>query len=196
MNDLCTNSESPSNLGPQRYHDSQIHGFQIRSAPPAGQKKIKSIKTHYDPLKSIKIHQNLSESIKIHQDPSESIKLRGRRPFGRAAGGWDVMKLLSTTGTSGSGTAKSKGDMDRHNLSQNLNGSMMSNAHVETWMCRCQADTVTRPSLARHSSTRCRHGPDTVRHGPARRCLVWLIEVRGPANRSEGLADRSEGRLQ
>ena len=29
--------------------------------------------------------------------------------------------------------------------------------------------------------------PDTVRHGPAWRGLTWQIEVRGLANRSEGL---------
>ena len=31
---------------PYRYHDSQIHGFQIRGFPPAGQIKLKFIKIH------------------------------------------------------------------------------------------------------------------------------------------------------
>ena len=63
-------------------------------------------------------------------------------------------------------------------------------------MFQCQADTATRPRLARHGPARCRHGPtrpDTVRRGLAWRGLTWLIEVRGLANRSEGLANRSEG---
>ena len=51
--------------------------------------------------------------------------------------------------------------------------------HCNARKCQCQADTATRSSLARH-------GPTRSRHGPAWRGLVWPIEVRGLADRSEG----------
>ena len=55
-------------------------------------------------------------------------------------------------------------------------------------MCQCQADTATRPRLARHGPARLPTWPDMVRHRSAWRGLAWLIELRGLAITSEAQA--------